>query len=313
TPALMGRSDTEEYPQFVSTAENVYVEKHGGVVRRGGLQFVGETRSSKVRRVPFIFSRTDSYVREFGDRYARLYQGAAAVDNVGAVQTYLGDSATTKFQYPHGLEQNAFLGDGVETTFVYTFDVDTGEEFAVWLWAAGVWTEQVENTHYTHTPSTKTVVMVTPPAVDNALIIASASITETDIGVVVTVNGEIPVNEDDDVIYLEYGTDYTVEPINTLSNILKPFSTTDWNGDATSIGTSWTLPNNGTAVSPAGSEPVLREEEIHLAHGSIVDWQVRITNVTFTRGGVTESNTSNIPLIDDGDFISIEQVDIVEG
>ena len=54
TPALSGRSDTDEYVQFLQKAENVYVEKHGGIERRGGLKMVNEARSPTVRLVPFI-------------------------------------------------------------------------------------------------------------------------------------------------------------------------------------------------------------------------------------------------------------------
>ena len=305
TPALLGRSETDEYPQFLSTAENVYVEKHGGIKRRGGLKMVNETRSSKVRLVPFIFSRTDSYVMEFGDRYMRLFQDSGYVENVGSVQTYLGDGSTTKFQFPHGLEQDNFAGDGVQTVFTYTFTHEVENTFAVWLYTTGGgWVKQVETTDYTHNSGLKTVTMIVAPPDPSVLAIFDASITEADIEVFVTVNGEIPEDPVDP-------GDYTAEPINTLDNILSPFGTPEWDGDAETIGTSWTLPNDGTATAPIGSEPVLKEVDISLTHGAIVDFRVDIDSFSFTEGINTASNTSNVPLISGDPYITIESYTIL--
>lgn len=315
TPALRGRSDAEEYPYFVETLENMYVEKYGGIKRRPGMHYVNEARDDKVRLVPFIFSREDSYVMEFGNRYVRFFRGEGYVENVGAIQTYLTDGATTKFQYPYGMEQESFAGDAVETTFTYTFTV--AGDFKVFLYTGGAWVEQVvilEPNNPTagqvsHDATAKTVRFPTAPADGEFILIGDVTIDESEIEVFITEDGKVPEDENGDPIPVD-PSDYTVEPVNTLDNLLSVFGTAGWNPDAESVGTPWTLPNDGTATSPVGAEPILREIDINLAHGSQVDWGVTIDSFTYEEASRTEQNSSNVVLIDGGDYIVIEEIPI---
>ena len=290
TPALGGRSDTEQYPYFVKTLENMFVEKHGGVKSRGGLQYVNDARGSKVRLVPFVFSREQSYVLEFGDRYIRFFRDQGYVENAGDVQTYLGDGNTDTFQYPYGMEQETFAGDGVETTFTYTFDVSG--DFVVWLYTGGAWVEQtVLNAPATpgagqveHDATAKTVRFPTAPADGEYVIIADVSIEPDQIEVYF--NGELLAD-----------TEYTITPINTLKSVLENFTNAEWDTDATNIGTSWTI-NDGLneATSPQGSEPVLREIDISLTHGARIDWGVVAQTWTFTQNTINYLMPSQINL-----------------
>lgn len=296
TPALGGRSDTEEYPSFLKTAENVFIEKHGGVQRRGGLQYVhNSSNNTKVRLVPFIYSRTDSYVMEFGDRIVSLYQNSDYVRNVGDVATYLGDGVTTDFQYPFHFEVENTQATAGQTVFSYTFTVTGGGEF-------GVLQNGVELTlgaDYSHDSGAKTITLVAPATLDDIIQIYNADVKPEDIEVYL--NGPPKLVE---------GVDYEIEPINTLANILSPFGTPAWDGDAENIGASWALPNDGTAISPADAQPILRESGISLTHGSIVESGVIIDSYTPTPLSITDSNTSIIPLIRNGAYIAIAQLNI---
>lgn len=293
TPALKGRTDVEQYPQFLQAAENVYVEKHGGVVRRGGTKFVHESSGNKVRLVPFVFARTQSYVMEFGDRIAYLYQNDNYVPNIGNVAIYIGDGTTKKFQYPYGLTIENTIATAGQTVFPYTFEVEAG--------GFGVAEEGIrleETTDYTHNSGAKTITLVVPATAGDVIQVFTNAIDENDI--------DVSVNDEPQTV----DVDYTITPINTVANLFSPFGTPAWDGDATSIGTSWILPNDGTALSPEGAEPLLRETGVGLTHGSAVDVKVTIDSLRYTSHTHPESNPSDIPLISGGGEITIETVTI---
>lgn len=75
SPKVMGRVDVARYQNGAEDLENCIVNIHGGAERREGLAFVAETKDSQklTRLVPFIYSRTQSYVLEFGNFYIRFY------------------------------------------------------------------------------------------------------------------------------------------------------------------------------------------------------------------------------------------------
>lgn len=75
SPRLLGRIDVARYANAVKRMENMYVLVHGGARRRPGTRFMGEVKdSSKLGRlIPFIFSRTQAFMLEFGDLYVRFY------------------------------------------------------------------------------------------------------------------------------------------------------------------------------------------------------------------------------------------------
>lgn len=81
SPLMGGRVDLQGYAASASVLENFIPTVQGPIVRRGGTRFVAGTEDSAVRSwlVPFVRSRTVSYVIEFGDSVLRFYFGRAQV------------------------------------------------------------------------------------------------------------------------------------------------------------------------------------------------------------------------------------------
>jgi hypothetical protein len=83
SPRLDGRPDLAKYQNMASVLENYLIFPQGGIFRRYGTRIVAECKDSAalVNRVavirPFIFSRTDSFVLEFGHLYIRFYKSMA--------------------------------------------------------------------------------------------------------------------------------------------------------------------------------------------------------------------------------------------
>ena len=82
SPRLNGRVDLAKYFNGCSSVENMIVQKHGPVSRRGGFYFSSEVKSSsvKTRILPFEFSVTQAYILEFGDQYVRFYKNYGRIN-----------------------------------------------------------------------------------------------------------------------------------------------------------------------------------------------------------------------------------------
>lgn len=85
SPRLFSRVDVSKYPNACYTVQNFVVQRFGGLVKRGGTEFIKEvkTSSKKVRLIPFIFSVTQAYILEFGDLYIRIYTNGGQVSSGG--------------------------------------------------------------------------------------------------------------------------------------------------------------------------------------------------------------------------------------
>ena len=74
----------------------------GGAIRRPGTRYVSaaKTASTTVRLIPFIFSRTQSYVLEFGDGYVRFYMNQGqlyrSTTSPGSLASEGGDTLITE-------------------------------------------------------------------------------------------------------------------------------------------------------------------------------------------------------------------------
>ena len=197
SPTLGGRVETDQYPYFVETLENLYVHKHGGVFTRPGLHFVLETKfPQKISRlIPFVFSQSESYMLEMGDRYMRVFRNSGYLENLNAVETYIGDGSSTYYHYQH------------------------------------------------------------------------PEVAEAD--VLVLLNGEEQT----------ITTKYTIAETNLVDNQMDDFTVTaSWDTNFDDGGTAtdpWVL-NLNTATSPVGSNPVLRQSDIQLGRGAVVDFTVGI-------------------------------------
>jgi hypothetical protein len=92
--AIAARVDIDKYKSSVYLAENFFVQIHGGLTNRPGLEFIApaKTPSNNVRLIPFEFNTTQTYILEFGDLYMRVYKDGGQV-LTGSAKTI---SAVTK-------------------------------------------------------------------------------------------------------------------------------------------------------------------------------------------------------------------------
>lgn len=84
-PRLHARTDLARYQTGLRTCRNFLPTKHGAALNRPGTTFVAavKTAAKRVRLLPFVYSRTQSYVLEFGDQYLRFHSNAAPVVSGG--------------------------------------------------------------------------------------------------------------------------------------------------------------------------------------------------------------------------------------
>lgn len=83
SPRLYGRVDVARYQNGAKLIENAFPTIHGGVKRRPGTRFVAATKHSDkfARLIPFVFSRDQAYVLEFGDLYMRVFKDGLQVES----------------------------------------------------------------------------------------------------------------------------------------------------------------------------------------------------------------------------------------
>lgn len=94
SPLLDGRTDIQGYLASAYVLENFIPTVQGPIIKRGGTGFIRQVKDSGDRTwlVPFIKSRTTSYVIEFGDSYCRFYYQRAPV-LTGTTTTITGITA----------------------------------------------------------------------------------------------------------------------------------------------------------------------------------------------------------------------------
>jgi hypothetical protein len=86
TKRLHARASLDLYRSALAVCENFITLPHGGIRKRGGTYFAGETKNSDQERpIPFIFSETQAYMLFFGDLYFRVYAYGGPVLNGPAV------------------------------------------------------------------------------------------------------------------------------------------------------------------------------------------------------------------------------------
>jgi len=103
SPDVWGRTETDQWPSMVEEMRNVISDPRGGAKRRNGLHYVAPTKfpDQNSRLIPFVFSREQSYMMEFGDYYVRFFRDNGYVEDIGSVVSYLGDGTSTNFIYPY--------------------------------------------------------------------------------------------------------------------------------------------------------------------------------------------------------------------
>ena len=88
SPRLNGRIDMEKYYNGASKLSNFAVLMHGGLQKRSGTKFVREIKTSTgsnsgARLIPFVFSKTQAYILEFGHNYIRFYKDEGVIVSGG--------------------------------------------------------------------------------------------------------------------------------------------------------------------------------------------------------------------------------------
>ena len=88
SPRLNGRIDMDKYYNGASLINNFIVLMHGGLTKRPGTRFIREIKTSTgsnsgARLIPFVFSKTQAYVLEFGHNYIRFYKDEGIIVSAG--------------------------------------------------------------------------------------------------------------------------------------------------------------------------------------------------------------------------------------
>ncbi len=96
SPKVVGRVDIDRYANSAKEMVNCHPTLHGGAIRRDGTRFVKATKTAAnlARLLPFIYSRDQAYMLEFGDLYVRFFApgGAFLAEVVGPyTQAQLAD------------------------------------------------------------------------------------------------------------------------------------------------------------------------------------------------------------------------------
>lgn len=80
SPRLTGRVDLPKYNEAAKTLTNMLTFPQGGVTRRSGTYYAGQSKDGgKVRLINFEFSDEQAYVLEFGVNYIRIFKDGGIV------------------------------------------------------------------------------------------------------------------------------------------------------------------------------------------------------------------------------------------
>lgn len=86
SPRLHARASLDLYRSALARCENFITLPHGGMRKRGGTYFAGQTKNSGFERpIPFVFSEDQAYMLFFGDGYFRVYAYGGPVMNGPAI------------------------------------------------------------------------------------------------------------------------------------------------------------------------------------------------------------------------------------
>lgn len=83
TPLLLARNDFVKYQNSCKQLQNMIVLSQGPATRRPGTKFITTTKNNAVARlIRFEFSKTDTYMLEFGNLYMRAFRNGGQVLDV---------------------------------------------------------------------------------------------------------------------------------------------------------------------------------------------------------------------------------------
>ena len=90
SPRLNGRIDMEKYYNGASSINNFQVLMNGGLQKRSGTRYIAPIKTqtgsnSGARLIPFVFSKTQAYILEFGHNYIRFFKDEGQITSGGSV------------------------------------------------------------------------------------------------------------------------------------------------------------------------------------------------------------------------------------
>lgn len=92
--SLLGRRDVTQYNNACETIENFLVRPYGSLITTPGTEFIYETKTLGARLLRFIFSRTDSYIIEFGAGYFRFFSSDGLIVSGGTTPYEVANTYT---------------------------------------------------------------------------------------------------------------------------------------------------------------------------------------------------------------------------
>lgn len=109
TPKLGARQDIAKWQNSVKVLENGVPLIFGGVTRRNGSRYIAEAKyhDKKVRLLPYVFNRDQSYIIELGDHYFRVYKDGNQIQSGGVaveVETPFDESVLFNIRYAQGAD-----------------------------------------------------------------------------------------------------------------------------------------------------------------------------------------------------------------
>ena len=99
SPRLNGRIDVDKYYNGASKISNFIVLMHGGLTKRPGTRHISEIKTSSgsnsgARLIPFVFSKTQAYILEFGHNYIRFFKDEGVIVSGGSTPYELATTYT---------------------------------------------------------------------------------------------------------------------------------------------------------------------------------------------------------------------------
>ena len=90
SPRVLGRTDIDRYNSGARVLLNCHPMVHGGARRRAGTRYVAplKTAATAARMIPFVYSRSISYMIEMGNGYLRVYTAGGTYTGVELVSPY---------------------------------------------------------------------------------------------------------------------------------------------------------------------------------------------------------------------------------
>lgn len=70
---VQGNTEFEGYNNALDECVNFQIQQTGGLFKRGGTEFVSETKLGEAILILFAYSAEDQYILEFGEKYVRFY------------------------------------------------------------------------------------------------------------------------------------------------------------------------------------------------------------------------------------------------